>query len=122
MEKIARDFKEKDVVFYMLYTREPHAGQQMGRFDFSDKKQTATREERVDYALEMLKERSQERPVLIDEFGENCLQQTLGGNRPNSLVVIDREGRLALWQNWSDPVALREKLEEMTSESGKPGD
>jgi hypothetical protein len=114
MDKIAKDFKDTGVVFYMLYTREPHAGQNMGKFDFSNKKQTTTMQERVDYALDMLKEYAQVRPVLIDAFGEKCLQQTIGGGMPNSLIVVDKEGKIALWQGWSDPVALRRKLEEMT--------
>jgi hypothetical protein len=114
MDKIAKDFKDKGVAFYMLYTREPHAGQKMRGFDFSEKKQTETREERVDYALAMIKQYSQFRPVLIDTFGEKCLQKTVGGNMPNSLIVVDKEGKVALWQAWSDAKALRKKLEEMT--------
>jgi hypothetical protein len=114
MEKIAKDFKDGGVVFYMLYTREPHPGQDRGEFNFSDKKQTKTAKERVDYALEMMKEYSQERPILIDKFGEEPLQKTIGGNRPNSLIVVDREGKVALWQDWSEPAALHKKLCEMT--------
>ncbi|MFC1736708.1 hypothetical protein ACFL1X_11370 [Candidatus Hydrogenedentota bacterium] len=132
MEKIAKDFKDADVVFYMLYTREPHPGQKMGpggrggkaaadwNFDFSDKKQTKTHEERVDYALEMMKEYSEERSILVDTFGEKCLQKTLGGGRPNSLIVIDKEGKVALWQSWSSPNGLRKKLDEMTGKKTMP--
>lgn len=114
MDKIAKDFKDKGVAFYMLYTREPHAGQKLREFDFSKKKQTKTREERVDYAVAMIKQYSQFRPVLIDTFGEKCLQRTIGGSMPNSLIVVDKEGKVALWQAWSDAKALRKKLEEMT--------
>jgi len=114
MDKIAEDFKNKGVVFYVLYTREPHAGQKMGKFDFRNKKQTSSHQERVDYALEMLKKYHEKRPILIDTFGEKCLQRTLGGNQPNSLIVVDRDGKLALWQQWSDARQLRTKLEEMT--------
>jgi len=98
----------------MLYTREPHAGHKMREFDFSKTKQTKTKEERVDYALAMIKEFSQLRPVLIDTFGEKCLQRTIGGGMPNSLIVVDKEGKVALWQAWSDAKALRKGLEEMT--------
>lgn len=114
MDQIAKDFKDHDVVFYMLYTREPHAGQKMKAFDFSDKEQTNTSQERVDYALEMIEAYSQHRAVLIDTFGDTCVQKTVGGNMPNSLIVVDKEGRVALWQAWSDPGKLREMLEEMT--------
>lgn len=114
MDQIAKEFKDKNVVFYMLYTREPHAGQKMRNFDFSDKKQTKTNQERVDYAAEMIQEYSQHRPVLIDTFGDDCLQKTIGGNMPNSLIVVDKEGNLALWQIWSNPDELQKKLDEMT--------
>jgi hypothetical protein len=115
MDKIAKDFKDKDVVFYMLYTREPHAGQIMRKYDFSKKKQTATHKERVEYAKEMLKKESQNRPILIDTFGDKYVQKSLGGGMPNSLIVIDKQGKVALWQRWSKAKALRTKLEEMTS-------
>ena len=118
MDKIAREFKDKGVAFCMLYTREPHAGQRFGELDFSDKKQTRSHEERVEYAIEMIDQYSENRPVLIDTFGEKCLQNTLGGRMPNSLIVIDREGKVALWQKWSNPGELRRKLAEMTAGEG----
>jgi hypothetical protein len=114
MDKIAEDFKDDGVVFYALYTREPHPGQETKEYDFSKKKQTKTHEERVDYALEMVKEFSQVRPILIDTFGDDTIQKKLGGGAPNSLIVIDKEGKVVLWQVWSNAKQLREKLEEMT--------
>jgi len=114
MDKIAQGFEDKDVVFYTVYTREPHAGEDRGRYDFSDKKQTRTEAERVAYAAEMIKERGVKRPILIDTFGPKCAQNVLGGARPNSLIVIDLQGKVALWQSWSDPKKLRAKLDEMT--------
>ena len=125
MEKIAKEYKEKGVEFYQLYTREPHPGQDLSkrsgdeRYDFSDKKQTKTTEEREEYADEMVGEFGQERPVLIDIFGKDCVQNWLGGGAPNSLAVIDREGKLALWQVWSDAKKLREKLDEMITAETK---
>ncbi len=114
MDKIAKDFKAKGVEYFMLYTREPHAGESMREYDFSDKKQTTDHKGRVDYALEMMKEFSQSRPILIDIFGKKCVQNVVGGGMPNSLIVVDREGKVALWQEWSNVKALRAKLEEMT--------
>ena len=119
MDKIFEDFKDKGVVIYQVYTREPHAGQKTRAFDFSDKKQTKTHQERVDYALEMIKEYSQKIPALIDTFGPDCIQNTLGGHAPNSLVVIDREGKIAFLQDWSNPKDLRVKLEEITNSKKK---
>ena len=119
MDKIAVDYKDNGLVFYNLYTREPHPGQDTStrsgdaRYDFTDKKQTKTFDEREEYALSMLKDFNQVRPVLIDEFGEDCVQNWLGGGAPNSLVVIDRSGTLVLWQTWANVDGLRAKIEEM---------
>ena len=119
MDSIAVDHKDNGLVFYNLYTREPHPGQDLSRksgdsrYDFTEKKQTKTHEEREDYALGMLKDFNQVRPIMIDIFGKDCVQNWLGGGAPNSLAVIDRQGKLALWQTWSDAKELRAKIEEM---------
>jgi hypothetical protein len=120
MNKVIMDYQEKNVLFYQIYTREPHPGQNRSiknkdpRYDFTDKKQTQTKAERVSYATKMLEKFSQKMPVLIDEFGEDCVQDWLGGGAPNSLAIIDGEGKLALWQAWADLKELRSKLDEMT--------
>jgi hypothetical protein len=121
MEKIAVDFKDKGVEFVSLYTREPHPGEDRSkrsgdkRYDFSTVKQTQTLDEREAYALKMIKDFGQKRPIIIDTFGDECVQNWLGGNMPNSLAIIDKDGKLVLWQDWSDAKGLREKLDEMTA-------
>jgi hypothetical protein len=114
MNNISEDFKEKEVLVYTVYTREPHAGEIIMGSDFSDKKQTKTPEERVNYAKLLIENHGLKYPVLIDTFHPECIQETLGGGAPNSLIVIDRGGKTALWQVWTDPSTLRKKLEEMT--------
>ena len=131
MDKIATDFKDKGVIFYNLYTREPHPGQDTRRknketgertgderMNFTEIPQTKSMEEREAYALKMLKDWNQVRPIMIDIFGDNNVQKWLGGNAPNSLAVIDREGKLALWQTWSEAKELRAKIKEMTKKAG----
>ena len=125
MDSLAVDYKDKGVIFYNLYTREPHAGQDHSRryngderYDFTNKPQTKTVEEREDYALQMLKDFNQVRPIMIDIFPDpeneiKPVQQWLGGGAPNSLAVIDREGKLFFWEQWANPESLKEKLEEM---------
>ena len=120
MEKIAEEYRAKDVEFYVLYTREPHAEEKRGSWDFSDKKQTRTHTERIAYARQMAKQYKMKRRILIDTFGDACLQKRVGGNRPNSLLAIDKQGRVALWQDWSDPRRLREKLDELIARDAKP--
>ena len=115
MDKIAQDFEDKDVVFYNLYTREPHPGQitRDGR-DFSEIMQTKTEEQRIDYALKMIKDENQVRPILIDTFDPECIQNVLGGRMPNSLIIIGKDGKLVFWQDWAKPDILRKELEKLT--------
>ena len=112
MNKITEDFKDKGVKVYTVYTREPHPGQKMLNLDFSDRKQTKTYQERVDYAKILIDDHDLKIPILIDEFAKDNIQNTLGGKAPNRLIVIDNEGKTALWQGWTDPEALRTTLPE----------
>ncbi|MFC1614253.1 hypothetical protein ACFL5K_03040 [Gemmatimonadota bacterium] len=120
MDKVAAEFKDKGVDFYNVYTREPHPGEDFSkregdeRFDFTDKTSTKTYEERQANALKMIKSFGNNRPIMIDRVGKDCVQNGLGGNAPNSLALIDREGKLVLWQAWSNAEELRAKLKEMT--------
>ena len=123
MDKLAADFKDNGVDFYNVYTREPHPGEDYSekrddeRMDFTNKKSTETQEERRAYAREMVKKFGNTRPIMIDRIGKDCVQNNLGGNAPNSLALIDAEGKLVLWQPWSDPNELRTKLEELTGKA-----
>lgn len=125
MDKIAQDFAKKDVVFYTVYVREPHAGQARPDYDFSNKRDARNEAERLAHAVEMAKEYGVKRPILIDNFGHDGFQDYLDGGDPNSLVAIDRQGKLALWQRSSDPKKLRKKLDEMTRDhvpASRPAD
>ena len=114
MNNISEDFKDKGVLVYTVYTREPHAGEILMGSDFSDKKQTKTYEERMNYAKLLVEDHGLKYPILIDTFHPDCIQEKLGGGAPNSLIVVDKEGKTALWQVWTGPSTLRKKLEEMT--------
>ena len=119
MNKISEDFKDKGVLVYTVYTREPHAGETFAGYDFSKREQTKTQKERVNYARVLIEEHGLKFPVLIDTFSPDCVQETLGYGAPNSTIVIDKEGKTALWQTWTDPDGLRKKLEEMTGSTRK---
>ncbi len=122
MDKLAAEFKDKGVDFYNVYTREPHAGENFSKksgnkkLDFSDKKATKTRQDRESNARGMIESHGIRRPIMIDTIGKDCVQNWLGGKAPNSLSLIDREGKLVLWQIWSNAEGLRAKLQELTEE------
>jgi len=117
MNKISEDFKDKGVLVYTVYTREPHAGEIIMGFDFSNRKQTKTHKERINYVKILIEDHDLKYPILIDTFGPECIQERLGGGAPNSMIVIDKEGKTALWQVWAEPAALKRKLEEMTGDT-----
>ena len=118
MDSIAVEYKDKGVEFWNLYTKEPHPGQNTMGFDFTAIPQTKTMDERVDYSLKMIQDFNQVRPIMIDIFpdeekGIKSVQQWLGGGAPNSLVIIDREGKLFFYQQWAKSYTAREKLDEL---------
>lgn len=136
MEKIAEDFKDKGVISYFIYTWKPQAeDQSMNRriknkmtmtmigtrvskekrnLDFSSTEETETHQESEDIALEIIKRYNKKRTLLIDTLCPDCIQRTLAGGEPGRITVIDREGKVALWQSTPDVKKLRAKLEEMT--------
>ena len=136
MEKIAEDFKDKGVISYLIYTWKPQAeDQSMNRriknkktmpmtvtiaskekrnLDFSGTEETETHQEPEDIALEIVKRYNKKRTILIDTLCPDCIQRTLAGGEPGRITVIDREGKVALWQSTPDVKKLRAKLEEMT--------
>jgi len=114
MEDIVTEFEDKDVIFFTVYTREPYPGEEIRNSNSNSKKHNKSTEKYFDPALEIIMEHNRKRQVLIDIVGPNYIMKTLGGSRTHSLIVIDREGRVALWQEWVDPKALRTKLKEIT--------
>ncbi|MFC1477329.1 hypothetical protein ACFL6L_02570 [candidate division KSB1 bacterium] len=131
MDSLAADFKDKGVIYYNLYTKEPHPGSDSRRrdpetgervddprYDWRNVPQTKTMDEREAYALKMIKDFNQHRPIVIDIFpdeekGIKTVQQWLGGGAPNSGVIIDREGKLVYYEQWAKPANMRAKLDEM---------
>lgn len=88
-------------------------------FDFYGKEQTKNLEEKASYADEMVKQWGQNRPALIDIFSKDCVQNWIGVVAPNSLALIDRDGRLVLWQVWSNPEEIRKKLDQILEDEKK---
>ncbi len=96
MDQIFSDFSDKDVLFYTLYTAEPHPGQTYDDFDFTDVEQTGTEKQRAEYAEIMRIQTKQKRPILIDIIGDDCIQNTLGRGLPNSAFIIDKDKKMVL--------------------------
>ena len=115
MNKLAIEFEDKDVIFYNLYTREINQSKKTEELNSSDEKNTKTQNEHSDLILEILEKYNKVLPILVDTFHPDCIQNTLGGGWwINSLIVIDKEGKVALWQESAEPENLRAKLKEMT--------
>ena len=114
MDEIAVDFEDRDVVLYSVYTREPYTDEDVQNSDFSVDNKTELGKIYVDYTLEILMESNEKREILIDIVGPDYIQKVLGGSKSSSIIVIDREGKVALWQEFIDLTALRAKLNELT--------
>lgn len=104
MEAIYKDYRDKDVTFFYIYTREPHAGQRQ----FVDYKQTKSIEERLAYVKQCREELGITIPFLVDDM-KGTVQRAYG-NCPNSGWVIGKDGKVVAKRAWANPEALRADL------------
>ncbi len=89
-----------DVVFLVLYTREPHPGEG----DFFDCPQPNSYEEKLDYALRSIDELGIAAKMLVDDMDDAV--HKMYGSLPNMAYVIDKEGRIAAKWSWIDPPSV----------------
>ncbi len=78
MDALYEKYKDKDVEFYTVYTQEPHTGEKMRSYDFSDRKQTKTVDDRVNYAKILVGDHGLKRPIVIDGFAKDNLPEYAG--------------------------------------------
>ncbi len=104
MEAIYKDYRDKGVTFFYIYTREPHAGQRQ----FVDYKQTKSIEERLAYVKQCREELGITIPFLVDDM-KGTVQRAYG-NCPNSGWVIGKDGKVVAKRAWANPEALRADL------------
>ncbi|MBI4613665.1 MAG: hypothetical protein HY720_08660 [Planctomycetes bacterium] len=100
-----RDRFGDEVVFFVVYTREPHPG-------IGGRGQTRTFEEKCQFAKDCREDLRDDRTYLVDSL-DATVQRTYGG-LPNNSYVIDKLGRVAYKEAWSHPKNLGRVLERLT--------
>jgi hypothetical protein len=102
---VYRDYAPQNVQFYFIYKSLAHPELE------GDYVQPFTLEERLAHARQATTQLGASIPWLVDSM-DNRLKHALG-DRPNSELVIDPEGKVVRKRAWSDPAALRRDLEEL---------
>lgn len=97
--------RHPDVAFVVLYTREAHPGERRGAHrDRDDKLEVARR--LVDHAGEW-------RQVVVDDL-DGMLHRRLEG-APNSVTILDRDGRVQCYLHDNDPSAVGQVLDDLSA-------
>ncbi|KAA8962457.1 deiodinase-like protein [Mycobacterium sp.] len=96
-------FRFPDVAFLVLYVREAHPGRRIGAHRDHAQKTAAAR---------IVADQEQEgRTILIDDLAGTA--HRLYGAMPNTVHVIDTDGRVAFRAMWNDPAAVEAVLRTM---------
>ena len=86
----------EDVLYVVVYTREPHARQMA----FRDIPQPTSLKERRDLALKTKKAMRLDALFLLDEMGDPF--RKLFGDVPSPAIFVDKGGRIADKLSWAD--------------------
>jgi thiol-disulfide isomerase/thioredoxin len=94
MKSLARKYDGK-VEFVIVYCKEAHPGMKMksmtGQGDLPILEQTNNRQERVERAARFGREMKIPQRILVDEDGENSIQE-MYSDLPNQTIVVDVNG------------------------------
>jgi len=94
----------KDVLFVVIYTREPHARQMA----FKNIVQPTSWEERRDLARKTKKEMKLDVLFLVDDMGDPS--RKLFGDVPNPAIFVEKGGKVAEKLSWADASEVRRVL------------
>ena len=111
VEDLQTKYKDKDVEFFVVYSKEPHAEE---RRDFKKYKQHTSYDHKKEYACELVKEFNMKVPVLIDDMDEAVVQAF--GRMPNMTFVVDKEGTIAYKADWMEASRISGILDELINE------
>lgn len=111
IEDAYEKYRSKDVEFFVVYSKEPHAEE--GRY-FKNFTQHTSYEQKKEYASQLVKEHGMKVPVLIDGLDEAVVAAF--GKMPNMTFVVDKEGKIAYKADWAEAERLEEVLDELLAE------
>ncbi len=114
MEELHGKYHDKGVEFFVIYSREPHAGE---RKYFKKYSQHTSYEHKQRYARELVEEFGMKVPVLVDDLDETVAKSF--GWMPNMVYVIDKEGRIAYKASWTDQPRVDKVLDDLLTEQAR---
>jgi hypothetical protein len=115
MEELYQKYHDRDVEFFVVYSREPHAGE---RKYFRKYSQHTSYEQKLKYARELVQEFGMKVPVLVDDLEEKTSKAF--GWMPNMVYVIDKGGKIAYKASWTDRPRLDKVLDALLAERANP--
>lgn len=113
IEELYKKYKERDVEFFVVYSKEPHAGE---RRYFKKYTQHTSYEHKLGYAKELVETFGMKVPVLVDDLDEAVVEAY--GRMPNMVYVIDKDGKIAYKANWTEEPRIDLLLDELVKEQG----
>ncbi len=111
VEDLQEKYRDRDVVFFVVYSKEPHAGETR---HFRKYEQHKTYEHKKKYAEELVAEFGMKVPVLIDDLDESVVRAF--GRMPNMTFIVDKEGRIAYKADWMEAARVEEMLDALLAE------
>lgn len=111
IEELNQKYKDKDVKFFVVYSKEPHAGE---RRYFKKYTQHTSYEHKLSYAKELVETFGMKVPVLVDDLDESVVEAY--GRMPNMVFIIDKEGKIAYKSDWTEKPRIESLLDELLSE------
>ncbi len=112
MEELREKYKDKGVEFFVVYSKEPHAGE---RRYFKKYTQHSSYEHKLGYAKELVEQFGMKVPVLVDDLDETVVHAY--GRMPNMIFIIDKEGKIAYKSDWTEKPRIDLMLDELLSEA-----
>jgi peroxiredoxin len=103
INQLQKDFADKQISFFLLYTRESHPAENYGAHTSLDQK--------IAYARELQKLEDIRFPILVDHLDGRIHRAY--GVWPNALFVIHRDGRLIFRSNMANHNELRQFLQDI---------
>lgn len=113
IEDLNQKYKDRDVAFFVVYSKEPHAGE---RRYFKKYTQHSSYEHKLGYAKELVETFGMKVPVLVDDLEESVVMAY--GRMPNMIYIIDKEGKIAYKADWTEKPRIESLLDELLSEQG----
>ena len=103
--QLQKDFAARDVVFFLLYTRESHPAENYAAH--------GSLEQKMAYARDLQRLEKVAFPILVDHLDGRIHRAY--GVWPNALFVIHKDGRLVFRSNMANHRELRQYLEDLLS-------